>query len=98
MNNGRNSINIDLNEALSDDILWFMGMWFTDGTSSYKSEVTICSKDVNVNSRLYRVLKDTFKSKQKQPTPYEGDGCTYTRFGLSKTWFIKLFIYDNVAI
>ena len=70
-------------------------MWFTDGTSTYKSEVSICNNNDDVNERLYKISKNIFRSKQNKSSKKK-DGCDYTNFGLSKTWFLKLFIYDGV--
>lgn len=95
LNGVRNSININLDEVLSSDLMWFLGMWFTDGTSSYKSEVSICNKNYDVNERLYNISKNIFNSKQNKPNARK-DECTYTNFGLSNVWFLKLFIYDSV--
>ena len=90
----RNIMTLILDEVISDDILWLLGMLFTDGTSTYKTEVSVCNNNTECNDRLYNISVNTFKSKQKKPLPSKRDGCTYTNFGLSNMWFFKLFVYD----
>lgn len=94
----QNAIEIKLDEPITPQDLWLAGMWFTDGTSTYKHEVSICNKDENIILEVRNAFKKYRKKHPDLMSPLarHKDGCFYERGGLSKLWFLKLFIYDGV--
>lgn len=92
--NRRWFMTLDLDEVISEDLMWWLGMWYTDGTSSYKNEVTLCNKNMDVSNRVKSVHNTEF-DHDSTIVINKRDGCGYTRLSLLKCWLHKLFIYDG---
>nr|DAT03938.1 MAG TPA: DNA polymerase [Caudoviricetes sp.] len=79
-------------DVLTDDELWFMGMWFTDGTSTYKTECSISNTNQSIIDRLVNFLG---VSSWKSNRDYDAN-VQWVKFGLSRYWLYKTFIYQDL--
>lgn len=90
----KSKIEITLDASISKDDLWMSGLWYTDGTQSYKTDVSICNKDETVASRVNDIF-NTHRRRESNDIKRRSDGCFYLNTGLSRVWFWKLFIYES---
>ena len=81
---------VRLDDVLDSELLWMLGMWFTDGTQTYKTECTIYNTSSDIISRLCRFVGKPDKLKLGKCGGYS------VRFGLSDYWLEKLFVYKSV--
>lgn len=87
-----------LDDVIESDILWLIGMWFTDGTSSYKTEVTITNKEADIANQVNFVLsKNRCVTYKANPLKRDKLGIYNVHGGLGKLWWMKIFIYDAAA-
>ena len=54
---------VRLDDVLDSELLWLLGMWFTDGTQTYKTECTIYNTSRDIISRLCRFVGKPDKLK-----------------------------------
>ena len=92
------AVDLVLDDIISIDDLWLAGMWYTDGTNSYKTEVTICNKDYKIAEEVNKCMNKYRREIRDFSTVSRSrhDSCYYIGAGLSKIWFLKIFIYDHV--
>ena len=92
------TVELILDDVISIDDLWLTGMWYTDGTNSYKTEVTVCNTDYNIANEVHRCMNKYKRVTHEFSTVARSrhDGCYYIGAGLSNIWFLKIFIYDHV--
>jgi len=84
-----------LDDVISEDILYLAGLWYTDGTSSYKSEASI----TNTNIKVVENLKDKYKFKYKKFESEDHKDSYIFKFAfLSNARFLiaKALIYDHI--
>lgn len=86
---------LNLDEEIPLDSLWLSGMWYTDGTQSYKTEVSVCNKEETLASKVNEILNQ-YRRVPNSNLKRHKDGCFHIGTGLSRVWFWKLFIYEHV--
>jgi len=80
---------IVLDNIISADDLWLLGFWYTDGTNSYKSEITYCNKNINIIEKIKSITNRTYR-KGKDNVYYYGDGISCRNNAI-----LKAFIYNS---
>lgn len=93
----KSSFELNLDEIISNDLLWLAGIWYTDGTQSFKTEITITNTNESISKKVVDVFSTEFKGfRGKLGKRSEKNKCFSVRAGLSSFWFIKLFTYASV--
>ena len=88
----KSNIKVNLDEVIPNDFLWFVGLFYTDGTSSYKTEVSICNKDEGIIKKASSVISKVSRAKWLKAK----DGCSYLSLGLGHWWLMKLFTHESI--
>lgn len=97
---GKKSIELDLDYTLSNDDLWFTGLWYTDGTNSYKTEVTITNTDKELMCKLSSYLNKNmpnskiYKNKLNAQPYYSITTNLNSRYEV----LLKSFIYNKCNV
>lgn len=92
----KSSMIINLDEEIPLNDLWLIGMWYTDGTQSYKTEFSICNKNEEIAIESNKILNKFRKNDKTNIKRSIHDECFYVGTGLSNVWFLKIFIYNHV--
>lgn len=91
-------ITVSLDDVISVDDLWFCGLWFTDGTNSYKSEITISNTDKSLIEKLSKYLfistpaEKYYTGEKSHCKPYYE---IRTFLNSNNNLLLKSFIYES---
>lgn len=89
----------NLKETIDDETLWMMGMWYTDGTHSYKGRMGVYNTNDDVIDRCCDIFS-TKKSKGRTNS-ISTKPCYYVAkpvYSNYKLLISKLFIYENINV
>lgn len=93
-------VDIDLNKIISSDDMWFTGLWYTDGTNSYKTEITITNTNKELMYKLASYLNKDIPNSREYKTKPNAKPYYSIITNLNSTYAILLkpFIYDSCNI